>query len=471
MSLKTRILLSSAGMVLISLMVMMLVGGNVIHLFSRGERVDVVRADEALAAASALLEEYDGGEEDLENLAANLRKHGYRLAALKEGDVTYSNFPAERGEMLERAGQIPWNDVPGAVSVWGENLVGRKVSGITLVAVSMVRPGPRFNGMPPILLSFLVNGVIAIIPILLCSQIFTNRVSNTITRPLAELSEAARRIERGDLTQPVLIRGQNEFAEVCETFNNMQQHLLAEREKNAAYEKARTDLVSGISHDLRTPLTSVKGYIKGLRDGVAATPEKQDQYLQIAYERACDMEKLIARLLDFSRLECGRIPMEFRPVDLGTFAEEFADMLREEYRPGDVSIETNIEPGEHPVSIDEAQMRRVLTNLTDNAVKYAGVLPLKLKISVFSAGKQVCLHFADNGVGVAESQLAHIFEQFWRGDASRSTQGAEGSGLGLYIVKYIAEAHGGSVGARKDGGLVIEISLPVREEKHEDTDC
>ena len=116
-------------------------------------------------------------------------------------------------------------------------------------------------------------------------------------------------------------------------------------------------------------------------------------------------------------------------------------------------------------------MRRVLSNLADNAVKYAGVLPLKLKLSVSVEEGQACLRFADNGAGVSRSQIDHIFEEFWRGDDSRSTRGAEGSGLGLYIVKYIVEAHGGSVRARNDGGLVIEIWLPLREEKNENTHC
>ncbi len=470
MSLKNRILLSSAGMVLFSLIVMMLVGGNVIRLFSRGERVDVVMANEDFSEAAALLAGYDGTASTFADLAGKLEGTGYCLAVLCDGQMLYTNFGSDNEHLFSQAAELPWGDIPGAVSVWGENIIGRRLGDKILIARQIGREPPQFDGVPPILLSFLVSGLAAVIPILLCSQIFTNRVFKRITRPLAELSDAARRVEQGDLTQPVLIRGQNEFAEVCETFNNMQQHLLAEREKNAAYEKVRTDLVSGISHDLRTPLTSVKGYIKGLQDGIASTPEKQKQYLAVAYERACDMEKLIAGLLDFSRLESGRIPMKFVYADLGDFALNYAEMLQTEYRPEDVCIETQVAPGRHPVYMDEGQMRRVLSNLADNAVKYAGRLPLKLKLQVFDQGDQVCLSFSDNGNGVKEDQLSQIFDEFWRGDDSRSSQGVGGSGLGLYIVKYIIEAHGGSVRAENCGGLKIALSLPRREESYENTD-
>ena len=124
-------------------------------------------------------------------------------------------------------------------------------------------------------------------------------MARQMTEPLHALADGAHRIEQGDLSQEIIYNGKDEFTAVCTAFNRMQRHILEERERNNAYEKARTDLVAGISHDLRTPLTSVKGYIKGLRDGVANTPEKEEQYLSIAYQKACYMDVLLQKALLF----------------------------------------------------------------------------------------------------------------------------------------------------------------------------
>ena len=113
--------------------------------------------------------------------------------------------------------------------------------------------------------------------------------------------------------------------------------------------------------------------------------------------------------------------------------------------------------------IDPEQILRVLTNLKDNAVRYAGADPLVLTLTVWRQRDKECIRFADNGRGVSEDQLPHLFEQFWRGDQARSSRGGEGSGLGLYIAKYIVEAHKGTIKAYNDHGLVFEIALPCME--------
>ena len=114
--------------------------------------------------------------------------------------------------------------------------------------------------------------------------------------------------------------------------------------------------------------------------------------------------------------------------------------------------------------IDTEQMYRVLSNLTENALRYAGVKPLTITLTLWRERDMERLRFADNGRGVSPEELPHLFEQFWRGDQSRGGKGGEGSGLGLYIVRYIIQAHGGTISARNDGGLVFEIGLPCEED-------
>ena len=327
-----------------------------------------------------------------------------------------------------------------------------------------VRARPRMEAMS---LSLFLSGGAAIVVILLLNTLFTRCQLKKLLQPVNALTQAARRVEEGDFTQAIDYRGRDEFAPVCAAFNRMQEHLLEEQEKNAAYERARTDLVAGISHDLRTPLTSVKGYIKGLRDGVAQTPERQRQYLDIAYRKACDMDVLLQRLFYFSRMETGNLPLFPEPADLGEFVSRFAAEAGPELEQAGGGIELSVSPGPHPALIDPEQMYRVLNNLKDNAQRYAGAGALSISLAVEGREGWICIRFADNGRGVSEESLPHLFEQFWREDQARSAQNGEGTGLGLYIVKHIVEAHGGTVQAENDGGLAFTILLPQREGDHD----
>ena len=152
------------------------------------------------------------------------------------------------------------------------------------------------------MLFFLVDGVLCILVLVGVSQIFTRNLASYIIKPLDALNEGAQRIQKNDLSTDILYVGDAEFEQVCTAFNSMQGHLLEEQEKNRKYEKARTDMIAGISHDLRTPLTAIKGTIKALLDGIAATPEKQQKFLTAAYRRTGEMDALLNQLFYVSRL-------------------------------------------------------------------------------------------------------------------------------------------------------------------------
>ena len=335
---------------------------------------------------------------------------------------------------------------------------------IELMAVTVLArpagPGRPRPWMETMTLSLFLSGGAAIVVILLLNTLFTRYQLKKLLQPVDALARAAGRIEAGDFTQAIDYQGRDEFAPVCAAFNRMQEHLLAEQEKSAAYERARTDLVAGISHDLRTPLTSVKGYIKGLRDGVAQTPERQRQYLEVAYRKACDMDVLLQRLFYFSRMETGNMPLFREEADLGEFVARFAAETRPELEQAGGEITLELSAGPHPASFDPEQMYRVLSNLKDNALHYSGADRPVISLTVERQGERTCIRFADNGQGVPETDLPRLFDQFWRADQARSSRNGEGSGLGLYIARYIVEAHGGTIAARNENGLVFEISLP-----------
>lgn len=468
---KRRIFLYNAVVVITALTALLIVSGVVIrnvndHYLQRPPLVD-----DNVPKAQQTMTEWSMAPSSWDALSGQLQGLGYSLYVSLRGEEVYSSMAPIQIDLLHQLpSSISWPaGEPAALWMGGVLVIGMRSGPYTILAMNEPNMPKVFGRQrvqtEAVLLSVLIIGATAIVVIVLLSMLSTHFQLKHILRPVNALTEAARRIELGDYSQPVDYKGQDEFTAVCAAFEHMQRHLLREREKNAAYERARTDLVAGISHDLRTPLTSVKGYIKGLRDGVANTPAKQKQYLDIAYRKACDMDVLLQRLFYFSKLETGNLPLFPVHADLGEFVRGFVrDTAGElEQRGGKFLIKGA--PAPHPVRIDTEQMYRVLSNLTDNAIRYTGAEALVLTLTLWRERDMEHLRFADNGCGVPEEHLPHLFEQFWRGDQSRGGQAGEGSGLGLYIVKYIIEAHGGTISARNDGGLVFEIALPCEEEE------
>lgn len=315
------------------------------------------------------------------------------------------------------------------------------------------------------LLIFGADGLICIAVLILISQIFTKKLVDHITEPLDLLEAGARRIRGNDLTGEIQYTGDLEFEQVCHTFNDMQAHILAEQEKNQKYEKARTDMIAGISHDLRTPLTVIRGSVKGMLDGVATTPQLQEKFLQTAYRRTGEMEVLLNQLFYFSKMETGNLPIHAQSLNLAEFTEQYIRTRQEITDDSKEQITLHINEVQEEVWADPEQLQRILDNLLENSRKYAEAEILKINIKLKRSRKGVELQFSDNGVGVPEEKLPHIFEEFYRGDESRNKK--EGNGLGLYIVKYLMQAMDGSVYAENREGLLIclDFTLASRKKK------
>ena len=311
------------------------------------------------------------------------------------------------------------------------------------------------------ILLFLADGIICIAVLVIVSQIFTRKLVNHIMEPLDALADGAERIRKNDLTQDIEYSGDAEFENVCHTFNEMRGAILAGQEKNRKYEKARTDMIAGISHDLRTPLTAIRGTIKGLLDGVASTPERQKKFLETAYRRTGDMDLLLNQLFYLSKLETGNMPFDFKTIEISGFISNYVKGKQEILENGQAEITADIEGITGYVSVDPEQLQRIFDNLLENSRKYGSVTPLKIKISLEKSKRGFCICFSDNGVGVPEEKIPYIFDEFYRGDESRNKK--EGNGLGLYIVRYLTEAMGGSVRAENAGGLAVYLELKEGE--------
>lgn len=317
---------------------------------------------------------------------------------------------------------------------------------------------------PSFLVLFLADGAICITGLVLVSQLFTKRLSACIMTPLSLLIDGAGRIRDNDLTQDIVYTGDAEFEAVCAAFNDMQHHILAEQEKNRRYEKARTDMIAGISHDLRTPLTAVRGTIKGLLDGVAATPQQRERFLQTAYRRTGDMDALLNQLFYLSRLETGKLPVSVQAVDIAAFVRSYVEAKRsllegDSQSGGGGSMRLSAETGDVDMRVraDPEQLTRILDNLLENSRKYAEAEPLHINVRLERTSNGVCLCVSDNGRGVPPEKLPYVFDEFYRGDESRNQTG--GNGLGLYIVKYLTEAMGGSVRAESKDGFSVYVEL------------
>lgn len=313
------------------------------------------------------------------------------------------------------------------------------------------------------ILFFGADGILCIMVLVMISQLFTKNLTRHIMEPLDALAQGAKRIKENNLTQDIVYTGEREFENVCAAFNDMQQSILAEREKNRKYEKARNDMIAGISHDLRTPLTAMKGTIKGLLDGVASTPQQQSKFLQAAYRRTGDMDMLLNQLLYLSRMETGNLPVAMQTIEIASFLEKYVKGKREMTETEQEEIAADTRGITAAVDVDPEQFCRILDNLVENSRKYGETTPLKMKIELEKTPKGICVCFQDNGVGVREEKLPYIFDEFYRGDESRNKK--EGNGLGLYIVKYLMEAMGGSVRAENAGGLAVYLELPVSPER------
>lgn len=475
MTIKKRIFLTNSCMVLLSLLILLVVAEGMFSLF-KDELLGWYRDNSKIAdnyeavydAVPSLIENTDGWE----SIAQKLQAYDYRLLVRNDRQRTvFTNVKHSEEESAETL-----YDVDKKTGQTDSYLIEHT----TIISYRCTYNGQQYDcyvvncpsdasifGMDRglfemFIVIFLTVGGVVIVGILILSQLMTRGLIRKILEPVYALDCAAHRVTEGELQERIQYQNEDEFKNVCDSFDLMQEHLQLEMEKNRAYEKARTEMVSGISHDLRTPLTSIKGYVKGMLDGVANTEEKRREYLQITYRKSCDMEKLLSRLFYFSKLETGNMPFYLQPIDMESFLQDYVEEKEVELKEKDVAITLQWDLTE-PVTcnLDREQMLRVLDNLVENSCKYAKTdHKLHLQLKAEMQADKVQITFSDNGPGMEEEKLTHVFEQFYRGDEARNAA-CDGNGLGLYVCRYIIEKQGGTIRAESHDGFHVKIQLPV----------
>lgn len=286
-------------------------------------------------------------------------------------------------------------------------------------------------------------------------------IYKSVLRPINILKNAAQNITNGNLDFALKYPKNDEFGQLNDAFEEMRVHLKASIEENLKNDTESKELISNISHDLKTPITAIKGYVEGIMDGVADTPEKMDRYIKTIYNKANDMDYLIGELTVYSRIDTNRVPYHFVRLNVADyFADCIEEISTELENKGFKLVYLNYADRSAEVMADPEQIRRVINNIISNSLKYNdkenGVINIRIK------DQKDYIHFEieDNGRGVAPEDLPYIFERFYRTDASRNSKSG-GSGIGLSIVKKIIEAHGGTIWAFStiDTGLSIHFLL------------
>jgi histidine kinase len=288
-------------------------------------------------------------------------------------------------------------------------------------------------------------------------------VSHRVVTPILQMMRASRHIAAGHYRQRVAETSDDELGQLARSFNQMAETL-------EQTEALRRDLIANVAHELRTPLSSIKGYMEGLIDGVL--PARAETFQQI-YREADRLQRLVNDLQELSRVEAGAFELDRRPLALADLIRQTAARLRPQFEEKGVNLTLDVPADLPPVLADEDRISQVLLNLVGNALQYTpdggtvsvsvepggALLPSSYRVS----SSQLVVTICDTGIGIPADHLPHLFTRFYRVDKSRSRAGG-GSGIGLTIARHLVEAHGGRIWAASEGqgqGSRFSFSLPI----------
>jgi len=303
--------------------------------------------------------------------------------------------------------------------------------------------------------------VLIFIVIVITTRVLSLKVLKSIMTPLDILVQGVHKIRDGDLSYRIKYDAKDEFQPVCADFNEMAERLLDMVNTRQKDEENRKELIAGISHDLRTPLTSILTYAEGIEIGLASTPQIKQHYLDTIKNKAKDVEHIVSQLFLLAKLDIGEFPMSMSRVDIGCWLVDYTNSVLDEYEQRGLSVELSENIQGVVVSVDSIQLGNVLTNIIENSLKYNVQEGKRTIIACRTEDKNPVITLSDNGPGVHDDALDKLFHMFYRGDTARSDV-QQGSGLGLAISARIIERFGGKIKAENlvSGGLRVIITLP-----------
>ncbi len=311
----------------------------------------------------------------------------------------------------------------------------------------------QIKELVPQMKRLLLDCLIAVILILiLTSAIFTTWIYKETVSPINKLKLATYNIKNGNLDFDMNVKGKDEISELCRDFDDMRARLKENAEEKVKADAESKELISNISHDLKTPITAIKGYVEGIMDGVADTDEKMDRYIKTIYNKACDMDRLINELTFYSKVDSNKVVYNFTKLNISDYFDDCTEELGMDLDASGIELkyENELEPGTIIVA-DTEQLKRVINNIISNSVKYMDTDKGCITIHLKDLGRKVEIDIGDNGKGISAEDVPYIFDRFYRTDTSRNSAKG-GSGIGLSIVKKIITDHGGTITAQSAPG-------------------
>lgn len=402
----------------------------------------------------------------LDGLNYALSSKASSIVVTFNGKVTYNSSGYELDEIKELVPQSTVISNLGNAGVYKAQkyqCLIRAVEYVTPEGEGTVYILTSMNEVIPELRNFIIEIIIIIIEILIFTAVILYFWINiSFVKPVSKLKLATKNIKEGNLDFKIDTGAKDEMGDLCRGFEAMRVQLKESKEERERYDKEEKELIRNISHDLKTPLTSIKGYIEGLIDGVASTDEKRMKYYHTIKNKAEDMDRLIEQLTLFSRLDNNRIPYEFRRINVIKYFNDCISEIKMDLEAQGITLNYKTNCTEDmEVMADPIQLKRVINNLISNSVKYkSNERPCVIGISVFDEGDYLHIEESDNGKGIAEKDLSRIFDRFYRTDESR-TSPQSGSGIGLAIVKKIIEDHNGRIWVEsiENQGTTFHINL------------
>ena len=474
MTIKKRLAISNVLMILVPVAITLLIAAGCVGViwfriahgtglgFEDSESFYQASAAISDLAADALGEQRQHERmESLKTLSSFLDRGAMSLVVTADGAEIY-RYGSGQNTRLDAAALALGGE--GTVSAGADSLHIRPVDARGVRYEIFLYGTQRELSYASLKTAVVIAGGVLLLTILL-SVFFTDRfltrfVVRHVEQPLELLSGGVRQISEGNLDYRLDYGGRDEFLPACEAFNDMARRLRESVERSRREEESRTELMAGISHDLRSPLTSIQAYVEGLLDGVAATPEAQRRYLLTVKARAEELERMVERILTYSRMELGQAPQNAGPLALDECLRAEISEVSADYAGRGLDISAQLEPFT-AAAADAGELRQILLNIADNSLKYRRGERASLLVRLRDNGGSCTLSFTDDGPGVPDEALDKLFDEFYRADASRSDR-TKGSGLGLAIVAKAARRMGGGVRAENapGGGLSVILTIP-----------
>lgn len=406
----------------------------------------------------------------LDEVNAELQKHYAYLVVRKGTDIIYFGDTDEenKSQLCEQLPEfdILQGDLEGGIYLDGESqhLVKQmdfqfpdKTEGSVFIISNVDDLLPEVKYMIREML------FLCVMILLIAGITLTFWVYQSILSPLNKLQEATKKIRDGNLEFTLDVDADDEIGHLCQDFEEMRMRLKESAEEKIQYDKESKELISNISHDLKTPITAIKGYVEGIMDGVASSPEKLDKYIRTIYNKANDMDRLIDELTFYSKIDTNKIPYTFSKINVSQYFRDCVEEVGLDMEARGIELGYfNYVDEDVVVIADAEQMKRVINNIIGNSVKYLDKKKGIINIRIKDDGDFIQVEIEDNGKGIAAKDLPNIFDRFYRTDSSRnSSQG--GSGIGLSIVRKIIEDHGGRIWATSKEGIGTEVHFVLRK--------